>query len=126
MAKTTLKKSDFPESVHGLLDKPKSDLLNIIARKDDVETRLNRENAELKKKIEELNTIVLEQSGCITKANKALEEANTSVELANDEIDKLRSDNYKLHKNFSNCFITLAIVVIILIAVLIYFIKYGS
>lgn len=121
MAKTTLKKSDFPESVHGLLDKPKSDLLNIIARKDDVETRLNRENAELKKKIEELNTIVLEQSGCITKANKALEEANTSVELANDEIDKLRSDNYKLHKNFSNCFIALAIVVIILVGLLIYF-----
>ena len=118
---TSLKKSNFPESVHGLLGKNKTELLNIIARKDEVETRLNKENSELKKKIDEFNTVVLKQSGCITKANKALEEANTSVELANDEINKLRSDNYKLHKNFSNCFITLAIVVIILVGLLIYF-----
>lgn len=119
MNKTTLKKSDFPETVHGLLSKSKSDLLNIIARKDDVETRLTRENSELRKKLDELNTVVLEQSGVITKSNKLMEETNTSLNLADEQ---LRLENYKLHKDFSNCFITLIVVVIVLIGVLIYFI----
>lgn len=116
-----LKKADFPESVRGLVDKPKTELLNIIARKDDVERRFIAENVSFKKKIDELNTTILEQSACITKSNKTLEETGTSLDMANDEITKLRMENYKLHKNFSNCFITLAVVTIILIVVLIHF-----
>ena len=119
MTKTTLKKSDFPESVHGLLDKPKSDLLNIIARKDDVETRLNRENAEMKKKIEELNNVVVEQSGVITHQNHTIDELNTQIDISNESIHHITEEHIKTTKNFHNCFICLIIVIICLIIALV-------
>lgn len=121
MASTSLKKSDFPESVHGLLNKPKSDLLNIIARKDDVETRLNKENGELKKKIEELNSTVIEQSGTITKLNASVDELNTSLSIKQEDFNTVVEDNEKVRKNFNCCFITLFIAVLVIVGLLIYF-----
>ena len=109
---TTLKKSDFPESVHGLLDKSKTDLLNIISRKDDVETGLNKENAEMKKKIDELNSVVIEQSGVITKQNHTIDELNTQIDVANETIHHIGEEHLKTHKNFVNCFIVLVIITI--------------
>lgn len=116
---TTLKKSDFPESVHGLLDKSKTDLLNIISRKDDVETRLNKENSEMKKKIEELNSTIIEQSGVITKQDKLINELNTQIDVANETIHHIGEEHMKTHKNFLNCFISLIIVTICLIIALV-------
>lgn len=121
MAGTSLKKSDFPESVHGLLNKPKTDLLNIIARKDDVETRLNRENAEMKKKIEELNNTVVEQSGVITNLNGSVDELNTSLSIKQEDFNAIVEDNEKVRKNFNCCFATLVIAVMIIIGLLIHF-----
>lgn len=121
MAGTTLKKSDFPESVHGLLNKSKSDLLNIIARKDDVETRLNRENAEMKKKIEELNNTVVEQSGVITKLNASVDELNTSVSIKQEDFNIIVEDCERIRKNFNCCFATLVIAVVVIVGLLIHF-----
>lgn len=121
MAGTSLKKSDFPESVHGLLNKSKSDLLNIIARKDDVETRLNRENAEMKKKIEELNDTVVEQSGVITNLNSSVDELNTSLSIKQEDFNAVAEDNERIRKNFNCCFATLVIAVAVIVGLLIYF-----
>lgn len=121
MAGTTLKKENFPESVRGLLNKPKTDLLNIIARKDDVETRLNKENGELKKKIEELNSTVIEQSGTITKLNASVDELNTSLSIKQEDFNTVVEDNEKVRKNFNCCFITLFIAVLVIVGLLIYF-----
>lgn len=121
MAGTSLKKSDFPESVHGLINKSKTDLLNIIARKDDVETRLNRENAEMKKKIEELNSTVIEQSGTITKLNASVDELNTSLSIKQEDFNAVVEDNEKVRKNFNCCFATLVITVVVIVGLLTYF-----
>ena len=87
MAGTTLKKENFPESVRGLVNKPKTDLLNIIARKDDVETRLNKENNDLRKKVEELSNTVVEQSGVITNLNASIDELNTSLSIKQEDFN---------------------------------------
>lgn len=116
---TTLKKSNFPESVHGLLDKSKTDLLNIISRKDDVENRLNKENSEMKKKIDELNNVVVEQSGVITKQNHTIDELNTQIDVLNESVHHIAEEHTKTHKNFLNCFISLIIVTICLIIALV-------
>ena len=116
---TTLKKSDFPESVHRLLDKSKTDLLNIISRKDDVENRLNKENSEMKKKIDELNSVVIEQSGVITKQNHTIDELNTKIDISNESIHHIAEEHMKTTKNFHNCFICIIIVSICLIIALV-------
>lgn len=121
MANTTLKKENFPESVRGLLSKPKTDLLNIIARKDDVETRLNKENNELKKKIEELNNTVVEQSGVITNLNASVDELNTSVSIKQEDFNIIVEDCERIRKNFNYCFATLVIAVVVIVGLLIYF-----
>ena len=121
MAGTSLKKSDFPESVHGLINKSKTDLLNIIARKDDVETRLNRENAEMKKKIEELNNTVVEQSGVITKLNSSVDELNTSISIKQEDFNMIVEDCERIRKNFNYCFATLVVAVVVIVVLLIYF-----
>lgn len=121
MAGTSLKKSDFPESVHGLLNKPKTDLLNIIARKDDVETRLNKENNDLRKKVEELNNVVVEQSGVITNLNASVDELNTSLSIKQEDFNAVVEDNERIRKNFNCCFITLFIAVLVIVGLLTYF-----
>lgn len=121
MAGTSLKKSDFPESVHGLLNKSKTDLLNIIARKDDVETRLNKEKTEMNKKIEELNNTVVEQSGVITNLNSSVDELNTSLSIKQEDFNAIVEDNERVRKNFNCCFATLVIAVAVIIGLLIYF-----
>lgn len=121
MAGTSLKKSDFPESVHGLLGKNKTELLNIISRKDDVETRLNKENAEMKKKIEELNNTVVEQSGVITNLNSSVDELNTSLSIKQEDFNAVIEDCERVRKNFNCCFITLVIAVVVIVGLLIYF-----
>lgn len=121
MGNTTLKKADFPESVHGLLNKSKTDLLNIIARKDDVETRLNKEKAEMNKKIEELNNTVVEQSGVITNLNASVDELNTSLSIKQEDFNIIVEDNEKVRKNFNCCFATLVIAVVVIVGLLIYF-----
>jgi t-SNARE complex subunit (syntaxin) len=121
MAGTTLKKENFPESVKGLVNKSKTDLLNIIARKDDVETRLNKENAEMKKKIEELNNTVVEQSVIIKKLNASVNELNTSVRIKQGDFNIIVEDYERIRKNFNCCFVTLVIAVAIIVGLLIYF-----
>lgn len=116
---TSLKKENFPQSVHGLLNKSKTELLNIIARKDDVETRLHTNLDEATHSCKCLQETVDNQAKIIEKYKKSASEADTAVDIANETIAQLKTKNWKLHKDFNYLlivavlmFITLVIMVI--------------
>lgn len=126
---TTLKKGDFPESVHGLIGKNKTELLNIIARKDEVEKRLSEQVRKLTETVEHNrnaaaqyandlkkdNDIIRQQSETIKQLQQKNDEINTEIDITNDKITQLKTENYKLHKHFNYLFIVMIFLLIVFV-----------
>lgn len=123
---TSLKKENFPESVHGLMNKNKTELLNIIARKDEVEKRLSEQVRKLTETVEHSrnaaaqyandlkreNDVIHQQSEKIKQLQQKNDEINTEIDITNDKITQLKTENYKLHKHFNYLFIVMIFLLI--------------
>lgn len=135
MAGTSLKKADFPESVHGLMNKNKTELLNIIARKDEVEKRLSEQVRKLTETVEHSrnaaaqyandlkkdNDIIRQQSETIKQMQQKNDELDTSLSINQENFNAIVKDYEKVCKNFNCCFVTLVIAVVVIVGLLIHF-----